>query len=134
MRGQQATGAALDALGRFTSGAGAEATRSSTNKLNLDYGYDELSRLTSVSGDVSQTFHYDPSGDIIQNSALGFYIYPVPPANGCGLQAPRLCPHAVTSIAMPAGSESFKYDDDGNLNRATRTDAQSSGTPTASPR
>jgi RHS repeat-associated protein len=116
-------GTLYEATYQYLANGAAKSTRSSTSKMNLDYGYDELNRLTSVSGDVAQNFHYNPSGDITQNSALGTYIYPTPPANGCGVQAPHLCPHAVTSIAMPAGGESFKYDDDGNLTLANRVSA-----------
>lgn len=63
------------------------------------YTYDDLNRLLTVTGAQSQTFAYDPIGNITTNSVVGTYVY--------GDVAHK---HAVTA----AGSASYTYDPNGN--------------------
>lgn len=84
--------------------------KSSTNTAkNIVYGYDNLNRLTSytVSGAAnnnnhSETYAYDPIGNIITKSDQAAYGY-------AGTGFPN--PDAVTSI----GSTNYTYDSNGNL-------------------
>ena len=69
---------------------------------NVSYLYDPLDRLTSASGTVSESYTYDQIGNIKNKSDVGGYTYGTKP-------------HAVTS----AGSLSFGYDPNGNM--ITRT-------------
>ncbi|HEY3358706.1 MAG TPA: toxin TcdB middle/N-terminal domain-containing protein [Polyangia bacterium] len=74
---------------------------STTNPLaTATFGYDELNRLTSVSGGQSHSFAYDWLGNITSNSAVGAYAY--------GDAAHR---HAVTA----AGTNAYAYDANGNM-------------------
>jgi len=71
---------------------------------NQSFGYDGLDRLVAVSGPSgSLNYLYDPIGNMIYNSQVGFYVYP--PA-GSGVR-----PHAVTA----AGANSYTYDAAGNM-------------------
>ena len=75
-------------------------TSSTTNAMNLVFTYDDLNRLTSVSGDLAQTFQYDAIGNMIYNSAVGNYTYRSSAAGrGCGSVGATAspCPHAVKS-------------------------------------
>jgi len=67
---------------------------------SVTYGYDDLNRLTSVSGAQNQTFSYDAIGNVTSNSAVGGYSYGDPAHK-----------HAVTA----AGSASYVYDGNGNM-------------------
>lgn len=88
-------GYSYDAAARVT------ATTSSTNPLSaLSFGYDDLNRVTTVSGGQSQSLSYDALGNITQNSAVGSYGY------GDGSHR-----HAVTT----AGANGFSYDANGNM-------------------
>ncbi len=40
------------------------------------FSYDNLNRLTKISGDVNHTMRYDPMGRITENSSVGAYSYP----------------------------------------------------------
>jgi YD repeat-containing protein len=90
-----------DAVGRITAVDG-----SRTNE-DWTYTYDTLDRLLSAANTntpaLSQSFTYDAGGNILTNSAIGSYGYPVQ-----GASAVR--PHAVLS----AGTSSFSYDANGN--------------------
>jgi RHS repeat-associated protein len=87
---------------------------SSTNPLsNLGYAYDELHRLTGVSGAQPQSLAYDALGNITSNSLVGGYGY--------GDAAHK---HAATV----AGAGAFTYDATGNMlsgnGRALEWDAE----------
>jgi RHS repeat-associated protein len=84
-----------DAAGRVKS-----ATSSTHSLSNLNYTYDELSRLTGVSGAQSQSFTYDALGNLTWNSQVGGYAYEAPGHR-----------HAVSA----AGGQSYTYDAVGNL-------------------
>lgn len=95
-------------------------TTSSTNASNLLFGYDELNRLTSVSGDQNETFRYNGIGNMTHKSTVGDYAYPSSrPANCVGAQG---CagPHAV----VKAGDQTLEYDANGNLTLRTSADVQ----------
>jgi RHS repeat-associated protein len=96
---------------------------------NLGFSYDELDRLTGVSGAQTQSFAYDSLGNLTFNSQLGGYGY-----------ADTTHRHAVTA----AGASAYTYDANGNMtsgggrsyawdgdNRLTRV-TQASGTTTFS--
>jgi RHS repeat-associated protein len=91
------------------------STTSTTNKMNLTFVHDELDRLKEVNGDFTQSFSYDPAGNMTFNSAAGItYIYPPQGPNGCPINgAPHFCrtPHAPQTV-WPL---QFHYDANGNL-------------------
>ncbi len=86
----------------------------------VNYGYDDLNRLTSAATtnvsttpSYSQTFTYDPLGNILTGSA-GTYAY-----GGTGYPNPD----AATSIVNGTSTTNFAYDNDGNLlSTGTATD------------
>lgn len=67
------------------------------------FSYDELGRLTGVTGDHSQSLDYDGLGNMTSNSDVGSYAYDDPKHV-----------HAVTSTTG-GSSSSYTYDDNGNL-------------------
>jgi RHS repeat-associated protein len=71
---------------------------------NQTFGYDELNRLTGVTGVYSHTYSYDQIGNILSNTLLGTYTYPA-----SGLSSVR--PHAVST----AGANTYTYDNNGNM-------------------
>ncbi|MGH6931101.1 MAG: hypothetical protein ACREEE_01560, partial [Dongiaceae bacterium] len=100
-----------DVAGRITKVA------SSISGESWSYGYDDLDRLTCANNfsgaplstcvagqgtSLSQTFTYNSVGNMLSNSALGAYTYPLP-------GGPR--PHAVTQ----AGTRTYAYDANGNM-------------------
>jgi RHS repeat-associated protein len=94
---------------------------STANGNNRAYTYDALGRLSTVTGDTTQTLQYDAAGNITSDSQLGTYTYP---ASGC---ASTTCggPDAVTAITPPPGAatpaQTLKYDPNGNLTAITQT-------------
>jgi RHS repeat-associated protein len=95
-------------------------TTSTTNQMNLTYGYDDLGRLKQVSGDVNQAFGYDAAGNLTTHTGVGTLAYPGQGPNGCtagGTTRPCKTPHALSS----AGSQTFGYDGNGNLSSVTDT-------------
>lgn len=68
------------------------------------FGYDNLNRLTQVTGPANKTYAYYPNGNIQTKSGIGSYVYP---ANG-------IQPHAVSSISGTVNT-SFIYDANGNM-------------------
>jgi len=77
------------------------------------FSYDDLNRLTYVSGPASRYIAYDAIGNIKSKSDVGTYAYPMP-------RNPR--PHAVSSIELQASGSGttssvtlFDYDDNGNM-------------------
>ncbi|MGD9739889.1 MAG: hypothetical protein AB7O56_07925 [Bauldia sp.] len=76
------------------------------NAESWTYTYDGIDRLLSAAnandGSSSRAFSYDAAGNMLTNSGVGSYSYPVP-------GQPR--PHAVTT----AGSNNYTYDDVGNV-------------------
>jgi RHS repeat-associated protein len=96
--------------------------RSPTNAMNVDYTYDELGRLATVAGDLQQTIGYDVTGNITTNSSVGTYTYATAASTTrCGLRNPHPCPHALADTSGPAGTETYRYDDNGNLTFAQLT-------------
>ena len=76
------------ATGNLTSRSGMFGSQTET------FGYDDLHRLTSVSGGSEMTMNYSPSGNIIYKTGLGEYTYG---EHGAGQ-------HAVTRVASYTGS------------------------------
>ena len=76
------------------------ATDGAPTASTLSYAYDDLNRLTGVSGAQNQTFSYDALGNMTSNSLVGNYAY--------GDSAHK---HAVTT----AGSNTYAYDANGNM-------------------
>ncbi len=85
------------------------------------FTYDALNRLTSAStnavgnGQYSESYSYNPIGNLTSKSDLGSYSYPPSGANS-------VRPHAVTSV----GGYSYSYDANGNM--LTRTEWSGSHT------
>lgn len=99
------------------------ATRSASNGWNLVIGSDGMGRLRSISGSRNQTWNYDAAGNMVYNSARGFYTYPSPGPAGCtvnGVSGPCKQPHA----ALSAGGSQLHYDDNGLLSYETRASGQ----------
>lgn len=99
------------------------ATRSSSNGWNLTVGNDGMGRLRSISGSRNQTWSYDGAGNMVYNSARGYYTYPSPGPSGCsvnGVAGPCKQPHAVQS----AGGSQLHYDDNGLLSYEARASGQ----------
>jgi len=72
----------------------------SDSSLNESYTYDDLHRLTSMTGAQAQTFAYDATGNLLSVSSLGTYAY-----------SDARHPHAATI----AGPWSMAYDAAGNM-------------------
>jgi RHS repeat-associated protein len=87
------------------------SSSSATHKMNFSFAYDDLHRLSSVAGDLSQNFKYDALGNMIANSRVGSYTYPRSGPNGCGAGLACPHPHAVQT----AGAEKYTYDANGNM-------------------
>jgi RHS repeat-associated protein len=83
------------------------STRSET------FDYDNLNRLTTITGPVNRTISYHANGNISLKSGVGLYVYPT---NG-------IRPHAVSSLAFIGTS--YTYDANGNLTGVTGTGAKS---------
>jgi RHS repeat-associated protein len=88
-----------------------ESTSSTTNKMNLSFTYDDLNRLTDVTGDMEQHLDYDSIGNMTHNSTLGDYDYRPSGSDGCGDGGTNAGPHAVCQ----AGSRVYGYDANGNM-------------------
>jgi RHS repeat-associated protein len=78
---------------------------------NQSFGYDELNRMTSAAGPygtggtaATLNYLYDPIGNTLYNSSVGFYTYP--PSGAASLH-----PHA----AITAGVDNYTYDNGGNM-------------------
>lgn len=67
------------------------------------FAYDNINRLTQVSGPAPKTYQYDAIGNITNKSDVGSYTYN---ASGAG----SIRPHAVTQ----AGTNTYTYDANGN--------------------
>jgi RHS repeat-associated protein len=84
-------------------------TTSVSNKIAETYYYDQLWRLTEISGTWKQAVTYDDLGNIMTNSRVGRYTY-----GRChGKVGHQLCagPHAATG----AGATTYEYDAAGNM-------------------
>jgi len=88
-----------------------ESTSSTTNKMNLSFTYDDLNRLTDVTGDTEQHLDYDSIGNMTHNSTLGDYDYQPSGSDGCGAGQTNAGPHAVCQ----AGSHNYQYDANGDM-------------------
>jgi RHS repeat-associated protein len=85
---------------------------------NLTYAYDGLDRLTDVTGDLPQHLTWNTIGNLQTDSTIGTFSYPAAgPAACSGSGAATTCshPHAATS----AGTQSYRYDANGNTTRIT---------------
>ena len=71
-----------------------------------NFNYDELNRLTGVSGAYTQTYSYDFAGRFSSGPLGGSYTY-----------TDTLHPHAVARV----GANLFRYDADGNMTSRTIT-------------
>ncbi|MFH1263841.1 MAG: FG-GAP-like repeat-containing protein [Pseudomonadota bacterium] len=70
---------------------------------NWNVTYDDLHRVTGVTGGINESYSYDPLGRITSHSANGAYQY----TNPAHL-------HAVTKV----GSRTYGYDANGNMTKA----------------
>ncbi|HET8924788.1 MAG TPA: FG-GAP-like repeat-containing protein [Candidatus Acidoferrum sp.] len=87
-----------------------EISSSTDQLLNLNFTYDSLGRLTQVSGAQTQQFAYNDIGNVMSNSAVGVYSYPVP--QNCSPATPCFThPHQV----IAAGGNAYTYDANGNM-------------------
>ena len=72
---------------------------------NQTFGYDDIDRLTSATGNYGTiTYTYNEIGNMLSNSQVGTYSYP---ASGSA----SVRPHAVST----AGSHTYTYDNNGNM-------------------
>ncbi len=89
-----------DDVGRITK------VRSNQSNGDWDYTYDSINQLIQATNvgnsDLSQSFSYSPSGNLLSKTDVGTYTYPP-------LGAAR--PHAPTQV----GAWTFKYDANGNM-------------------
>lgn len=92
---------------------------SHTNQTNLTIEYDTVRRVKSISGTQAQSWSYDPSGNIIFNSVLGYYSYPSQGATACTLPGAPPGPCKQPHAAQSAGRFSLRYDDNGLLSSMT---------------
>ena len=83
------------------------STSSRRNRMNLSYSYDDLDRLTKVTGDVQESYTYDAIGNLTSKTGVGVYKYPAP----CGTGQNCTGPHAV----VQAGDKHYGYDRNGNM-------------------
>jgi RHS repeat-associated protein len=80
---------------------------------NLTYTYDNMDRLTDVTGDLTQQYRWDTISNLETNSTIGNYTYPRSGPEGCSLdgkKTPCRGPHA----AKTAGNHTYDYDANGN--------------------
>jgi RHS repeat-associated protein len=93
---------AYDALGNLTQRI------DQTQSVTENFSYDNLNRLTLVSGTVAtRSFSYNAIGNMTAKSDVGSYTYP---ASGAG----AIRPHAVTQVTGIVNA-SYTYDANGNL-------------------
>ncbi len=99
----QDTELSLDAMGNVTS------RKDKVTGLTESFTYDELDRLTSVSGPATKSFTYDDGGNLLSKSDFGTYAYDATKK------------HRVTSVTKAGATvASYTYDANGN----TLTDGQ----------
>ncbi|GAA6166523.1 RHS repeat-associated core domain-containing protein [Sessilibacter corallicola] len=86
-------------------------TEKSGNKnLTENFTFDEINRLSSsqVVGRTKQNYHYDAFGNTTFKTGVGNYKYGSGCVNGAG-------PHAVCEITNGTTTETFDYDNNGNM-------------------
>jgi RHS repeat-associated protein len=93
--------------------AGGPVPTSST----VNYVYDALERLTSVTGTTPASISYDAAGNVTSNSGVGTYAYQPP---GC-TTAPCNPTQQVSSTTGGSGTTSYSYNPDGNLIQSKST-------------
>jgi RHS repeat-associated protein len=84
-----------------------DQTRSET----LNYTYDDLDRLWSVSGAYSQSFSYNAIGNFIAKAGVTHTYNANSPATGCVAGTASTKPHA----AQQAGTDTYVYDCNGSM-------------------
>ncbi|MEK7328428.1 MAG: hypothetical protein AAB217_24550, partial [Chloroflexota bacterium] len=84
-----------------------DQTRSET----LNYTYDDLDRLWSVSGAYSQSFSYNTIGNFIAKAGVTHTYNANSPATGCVAGTASTKPHA----AQQAGADTYVYDCNGSM-------------------
>jgi RHS repeat-associated protein len=99
-----------------------ESSTSTTHRMNLKFAYDELNRVLETTGDYQQSFSYDKLGNMMSNSAIGQYLYPVSGRTGCTVGTVGCAgPHAVWA----AGDLRYQYDANGNMTHISETGGSS---------
>jgi len=94
-----------DAVGNITQITDASETDAAKT---MDYGYDDLYRITSASStnaasdDYAETYSYDSIGNITSKSDIGTYLYQ---------ETDYANPHAATSV----NGQTYTYDNNGNV-------------------
>ncbi|MFC7280195.1 FG-GAP-like repeat-containing protein [Paractinoplanes rhizophilus] len=93
---------------------------SATDPMNLTFGHDQLDRLSTVTGDLTQNFTYDAGGNMTYSSTLGTVLYPAQGPAGCAGK-PCATPHAPRGMA---NLDQLHYDLNGNLQSTTNPQTQ----------
>ncbi len=99
------------------------------------FGYDNLYRLTSAhawggTGTGPESYNYDPyTGNLSSKSTVGSYSYGTR-SSGCLEGALAARPHAVTT----AGTTTYCYDRNGNINSPRPTPGRRSTTSSTTPK
>jgi RHS repeat-associated protein len=99
-----------------------KSTSSTTNSMNVTFGYDDLDRLLTATGDINESFAYDAAGNITRSTAAGGYTYPAPGPQGClvngvrqGCPRPNAPESLYGGIYTSAGVVTLYHNANGNL-------------------
>lgn len=86
----------------------------------LDFEYDTLDRLRTVSGELTQEFAYDAAGRMAYNSAAGgSYVYGSNPSHGVVRAGATSLTYDASGHAETIDGASYEWDEDGRLVRGS---------------